>query len=193
MQALQLRQHCQELALSALNAQEVEAYLAARFINPTLAVTLGAMLHRRTEGSPLFMVNLLEHWIAQGWLSQLGQQCILRPGWEMIAREIPVTLRELVTQRQAQLGQREQRLLEVASIAGLEWSAASIAAGLAAEVMETEDWCEELTRRGQFLQACGVETWPHGTVATRYRFQHALYQDKDSPAKRTSHASFFTS
>jgi predicted ATPase len=27
------------------------------------------------------------------------------------------------------------------------------------------------------LQAGGAETWPDGTVATRYRFQHALYQD----------------
>ncbi len=32
-------------------------------------------------------------------------------------------------------------------------------------------------RRGEFLQACGVDTWPDGTVATRYRFRHALYQD----------------
>ncbi|HXH09323.1 MAG TPA: hypothetical protein VNP04_06110 [Alphaproteobacteria bacterium] len=70
-------------------------------------------------------------------------------------------------QRQAQRSPTEQRLLEVASVAGLEGSTASIAAGLAAEVLETETWCEELARRGQFLQAGGVDTWPDGTVVTR--------------------------
>jgi DNA-binding winged helix-turn-helix (wHTH) protein/predicted ATPase len=177
MAALQLRQQCQELAVSALSATEVEAYLAAYFMNDAVAVALGPVLHRRSEGNPLFMVTLLEHWMAHGWLHQQGEQWTLRAGWEAIAQEIPATLRELVMQRQAQLSPSEQRLLEVASVAGLECSAASIAAGLEAEVVETEAWCEELARRGQFLQACGVETWPDGTVATRYRFQHALYQD----------------
>jgi predicted ATPase len=160
-----------------LSSAEVEAYLASRFPDDGVIVTLGPALHRRTEGNPLFMVNLLEHWVVHGWLCQRDEQWTLRPGWEAIAREIPATLRELVTQRQARLRPTEQRLLEVASVARLECSAASIAAGLAAEVVEAEAWCEELTRRGQFLQACGVETWPDGTVATRYRFRHALYQD----------------
>jgi AAA ATPase domain/Transcriptional regulatory protein, C terminal len=70
LQALQLRQYCQELVLSALSPAEVEAYLAARLMDRPLAATLGPTLHRRTEGNPLFMVNLLEHWMAHGWLSQ---------------------------------------------------------------------------------------------------------------------------
>jgi predicted ATPase len=146
-------------------------------MNEALAATLGPTLHRRTEGNPLFVVNLLEHWMAHGWLSQQYGEWTLRTGWEAIAREIPSTLRELVTQRQARLNPTEQRLLEVASVSGLEFSAASVAAGLAAEEVETEAWCEELTQRGEFLQACGVDIWADGTVATRYRFRHALYQD----------------
>jgi DNA-binding winged helix-turn-helix (wHTH) protein/predicted ATPase len=177
MQGLQLHQHCQELSLSALTAAEVESYLAARLMDDALATSLSRTLHSRTEGNPLFMVNLLEHWMAHGWLCEQHGQWTLRSGWEAIAREIPATLRELVTQRQARLGPTEQRLLEVASVSGLEFSAASIAAGLDAEVVEAETWCEELTRRGEFLQACGVDSWPDGTVATRYRFRHALYQD----------------
>jgi DNA-binding winged helix-turn-helix (wHTH) protein/predicted ATPase len=177
MQGLQLHQHCQELSLSALSATEVEAYLAARLMNDALARSLSPTLHSRTEGNPLFMVNLLEHWMAHGWLCQRQGQWTLRSGWEAIAREIPATLRELVIQRQARLGPTEQRLLEVASVSGLEFSAASIAAGLGAKVVEAETWCEELTRRGEFLQACGVDSWPDGTVASRYRFRHALYQD----------------
>ena len=176
IQGLQLRQHCHVLALAALTTTQIEAYLAARLQSGSHASTLAPTPYRRTEGNPLFMVNLLEHWMAQGWLSQQHGAWILRPGWEDIAQEIPATLRELVTQRQTRLNATEQRLLEVASVSGLEFSAPSVAAGLATEVIETESWCEELTRRKEFLQTCGVDTWADGTVATRYRFRHALYQ-----------------
>ena len=191
IQALQLRHHCQELVLSALSPTEVETYLAARLKSAAYAAILGPTLCRRIEGNPLFMVNLLEHWMAQGWLSQHQGEWTLRPGWEAIAQEIPATLRELVTQRQARLNPTDQRLLEVASVSGLEFSAASVAAGMATEVVETETWCEELARRQEFLQTCGVDTWADGTVATRYRFRHALYQDvvyERLPAARASSA-----
>jgi DNA-binding winged helix-turn-helix (wHTH) protein/predicted ATPase len=177
MQGLQMHHYCQELPLRALSAAEVEAYLAERLLSADLAAALGPTLHHRTEGNPLFMVNLLEYWIAHEWLSQQHGQWTLRQGWEAIVREVPATLRELVTQREARLAPGEQQLLEVASVTGLEFSAASIAAGFDADVVETETRCEALTRRGEFLEACGVDAWPDGTVATRYRFRHALYQD----------------
>ena len=41
---------------------------------------------------------------------------------------------------------------------------------------EGERRCEALARRGQFLRAVGVAEWPDGTVAGRYAFIHALYQ-----------------
>jgi hypothetical protein len=41
---------------------------------------------------------------------------------------------------------------------------------------EVEEQCARLARRGQFLRAEGVEEWPDGTVAERYRFRHALCQ-----------------
>jgi predicted ATPase len=71
----------------------------------------------------------------------------------------------------------EQRALEVGSVAGATFSAAAVAAGLAHEVVEVEEWCTGLARRHQWLEACGEEVWPDGTVAGRYRFTHALYQE----------------
>ena len=40
---------------------------------------------------------------------------------------------------------------------------------------QVEEWCAALAQRGQFLRAQGEE-WPDGTVAGRYGFVHALYQ-----------------
>src|SRR5207244_2904551 len=68
-------------------------------------------------------------------------------------------------------------VLEVASVAGAEFSAAAVAAGSEAEVAEVEERCAGLARREQFLRATGVSEWPDGTVAARYGFIHALYQE----------------
>ncbi len=43
--------------------------------------------------------------------------------------------------------------------------------------MEIEEQCEALVRREHFLRASGTAEWPDGTVAARYGFLHALYQD----------------
>ena len=61
--------------------------------------------------------------------------------------------------------------------AGVEFSAATVAAGLAANVMQVDEQCATLVRRSQFLYARGEQTWPDGTVAGCYGFTHALYHE----------------
>jgi predicted ATPase len=76
-----------------------------------------------------------------------------------------------------QLTAEKRRILEGASVAGVEFSAAAVAAGLEAEPVFLEEQCEELARREHFQQSKGATTWPDGTVTTRYGFRHALYHD----------------
>jgi predicted ATPase len=68
-------------------------------------------------------------------------------------------------------------MLEVTSVVGAEFSAAAVAAGMETEVDGIEEQCEALVRREHFLRASGTAEWPDGTVAARYGFLHALYQD----------------
>jgi predicted ATPase len=44
-------------------------------------------------------------------------------------------------------------------------------------VWEVEEQCTGLVRRECVLHTQGASEWPDGTVTTRYRFVHALYQD----------------
>jgi tetratricopeptide (TPR) repeat protein len=62
-------------------------------------------------------------------------------------------------------------------VAGEEFSAAAVAAGVGEEIGEVEERCEGLVRREQVLEARGTAEWPDGTVAARYGFAHALYQE----------------
>jgi tetratricopeptide (TPR) repeat protein len=71
----------------------------------------------------------------------------------------------------------EQRVLEAASVAGAEFSAATVAAGLQRPIAEIEASCTRLVRREQFLTRQGPTNWPDGTTTATFRFHHALYQE----------------
>jgi predicted ATPase len=91
--------------------------------------------------------------------------------------EVPETIQQLIEQQYNRLSVEEQKVLEVASVAGMVFSAAVVAAGCEAEVTTGETCCTQLARYGQFLRTSGISEWPDGTVAACYEFLHALYQE----------------
>src|SRR5262249_26326126 len=78
--------------------------------------------------------------------------------------------------RLERLTEEQQRLLEVASVGGTAFSAAAVAAGMEATVEQVDEWCEELVKRGQFLQTQEPTMLPDGAIFWNYQFLHALYQ-----------------
>jgi predicted ATPase len=92
-------------------------------------------------------------------------------------RQIPESLRQLVERQLERLGPEERQIVEAASVAGVEFSAAAVAAGVGGELVAVEAQCEELARRHFLLRPQGVTAWPDGTVAAQYRFLHGLYQE----------------
>jgi len=153
------------------------AYLAMRFPNARLPAGLARLVHQRTEGNPLFMVAVVEEWVRRGWLVPADGGLTLQVALAACASTVPESLRQMLEQQLERLSPMDQRVLEVGSVAGATFSAAAVAAGLAHEVVEVEDWCTGLARRRQWLETCGEQVWPDGTVAGGYRFMHALYQE----------------
>ena len=138
-------------------------------------------IHQRTDGNPLFMVNVVDALVARGVLG--GDQVVETrhvaslPSLDEMVGDVPKSLRQMIEQRLTQVSLTERGVLEVASVAGVEFSAAAVAAGVETTVEAVEEQCGELARREQFLRARGISEWPDGTVATRYQFLHALYQE----------------
>jgi predicted ATPase len=89
---------------------------------------------------------------------------------------VPESIGQMIEQQCTRLSPEAQRVLEVASVAGVEFSAAAVAAGLPETVVAVEELCEDLVRQQHWLRPAGVAEWPDGTVAARYRFTHWLYQ-----------------
>src|SRR5262249_40758436 len=84
---------------------------------------------------------------------------------------------QMIEKQVDHLDATHQRTLEAASVAGSEFSSLAVAAGLGEDRAAVEARCEELARRRQFIQDCGIQELPNGETVTRYGFIHTLYQN----------------
>ena len=175
VQDLQRHGHALDLPLALLSAEAVATYLAARFSQQQFPAALVPWLHQRTDGHPLFLVTLVQALVERGVLREHDGCWSAHGDIAALALDVPEGLRQLLEQQVARLSLEAQRVLEVASVAGVEFVAAAVAAGLDADAATVEEHCEALVGQ-QLLRPLGVTTWPNGTVATHYAFVHALYQ-----------------
>jgi DNA-binding winged helix-turn-helix (wHTH) protein/tetratricopeptide (TPR) repeat protein len=175
VQELRVRRECEEIALAFLREPHVAGYMAQRFGGHAFPPELARAVHQRTDGNPLFMVRVVDELVALRLLEEEDGRWRLRKPLAEIAHAVPESLRLLIDKQIARLEPDAQRLLEVASVLGREFTIASMAAGLEKDPVEVEECCDELARQGQFLAASPLFTRPDGTQVARYRFTHSLY------------------
>lgn len=182
-QDLQASGLCQEVSLGLLTEAAVAEYLAARFPGGGMSHELARLLHQRTEGHPLFLVDLIDDWLAQKVLvpQTVEGQPSNGAAWELkadlkaLSLGVPASIRALIEKQLERLSPDEARVLEGASVAGVEFAAAAAAAAVQGELVHVEECCESLARRHHFLQPKGSADWPDGTISAHYRFGHELY------------------
>jgi DNA-binding winged helix-turn-helix (wHTH) protein/tetratricopeptide (TPR) repeat protein len=160
---LELHQQAVELRLPLLSKADVAGYLAQRFSDGTEKIA--SAVYARSEGNPLFMVNVIDYLVEQGSFADADKI------------EAPRNIRQMIERNLQRLLPDEQRILEAASVAGAVFSAASIAAVLERPLAEIDTCCTQLAKREQFVARLGPSTWPDGTSSTGFRFRHALYSN----------------
>ncbi len=176
-QELAMRRRCHELRLNYLTEHAVAQYLSARFPHACLPADLARAIHRRTGGNPLFMVNVVDYLISRNLMNLPGPALNMLPLLEAVESSVPENLQQMIEMQIGRVSPGEQALLEAASVAGLEFPAVAVAAGLDADPASVDETCAGLARRGQFLRPTGVGDLPDGTASSRYAFIHPLYQN----------------
>ncbi len=180
-QELQLHGRCEELALDFLTEEHVAEYLRQRFNvgahGRAPLQRVAHVIHQRTDGNPLFMVNVTNELVSRGMIVEKEGQWALPKRGEDLNLDVPENLRQSIEQQIERVSPEKRAILEAASVVGAEFSAAAVAAGADKAVEEIEECCDTLARREQFLRALGTTEWPDGTVAACYGFVHALYQE----------------
>lgn len=175
-QELRIHRQGEMLPLPLLPEAAVAAYLTERFPQSAFPSGLARLVHQRTDGNPLFMVNVLDDLVTQGVIAEHDGCWQLKGELAEVDVGVPESIRQMLSKRIDMLSPDEQRVLEAASVAGVEFSTAAVAAGLDVDVVPVEEWCGGLARRNQFLRPGEVGEWPDGTVASHYTFIHALYR-----------------
>jgi predicted ATPase len=171
-----------------LAAADIATHLNTRFPRHRFPATFAPLLHQRTDGNPLFLVNMLDELQAQAAIVEQAGQWDLAVDVETIAVGTPVNTRELIEQHVDRLSPAEQHILEAASVVGVEFTVGAVAAALGTPLADVEAQCEHLARQGQFLRTAEVRELPGGTLTAQYAFVHAVYQgtiyDRISAARR---------
>lgn len=188
LQELHAHRRCHEVTLTPLSEEDVKTHLTTKFPIHTFPSTLTRVLRRRTAGNPLFLTNLTETLLNRGSISYIDKKWTLTTPLTQLEKEVPESFRLLLERQSASLTAEEQQLLSAASVVGLEFSAAAVAALLESDVVSVEEQCEKLARRRQFLHPAGASEWPNGERAARYAFHHALLREawsaRVSPARQ---------
>ena len=191
-QFLQESQSCgrpHAIHLEGLREAAVADYLRRRLETDAIPSALAHQVYRRTGGNPLFLAAIADRLRANGATNGAALLSLD----DLAESDIPDNVRQTIQQQVERQSIQDQRLLEVASVAGPEFSAAALSAGLHQDTAplatdHIEQRCEELVRSSSFLRASGFAHWPDGTIAAGYGFRHALYRevlyDRLSPARR---------
>jgi predicted ATPase/DNA-binding winged helix-turn-helix (wHTH) protein len=176
-QELLAKQQCEELPLEYLTEEAVADYLSVRFPTNRFPAELAGLIHERTEGNALFMINAIDYLVTEGLIVECEERWELLVGIDKVEVGVPDSIKQMIEKQIDHLDAEEQRTLEVASVAGMEFSTLAIAAGLGEDRTAVEARCDQLARQRQFIQDCGVQELPNEEAVSRYGFIHALYQN----------------
>ncbi len=179
-----------EIPLGPLSETEVAAYLESDSPASSLPEGFSALVYRRSEGNPLFMVATLDRMLQKNQASHEEGKWKLTVPIEQIDLEVPESLRQSIEGQIDQLTIEEQRALEAASVAGTSFSAHVVAGVTRIDLDQLLELFEKLSRRSRFVRPGLSQELEDGTIVQVFEFVHALYREvfywRQTPARRAS-------
>ncbi len=166
-----------ELSLDLLTEEHLSRYLNGRFVPNDFPSEFTAMVHRRTDGHPLFAMSLIQFLVERGDVARSGDRWTLaRPASEL-RLDTPEGVRSLIRKKIEALSADDQRLLQYASVEGEEFLSTVSAGLLEMDDLALEERLDRLDKVHRLVKSLGEEELPDGALAIRYKFVHALYQN----------------
>ncbi len=187
---LQGKGACTELSLGFLIRDDVERYLDLAFPKHGFPPGFAHVIYARTEGSPLFMVELLRYLRERGVIAEEEGRWRLTSELPDLRNELPETVRSMIRRKLERLTEADRRLLSAAAVQGVEFDSAVVAGALNLDAADVEERLQALDRIHELVRLERESELPDRTLTTRYAFVHFLYQqalDADlSPTRRAA-------
>ena len=181
--------NCRAISPGPLDEAALGRYLALQFVDHAFPRGFSALIHQRTEGHPLFVVDLLRDLRRRQVLRQQDGKWIIADGLSSVERAIPESVRSLVQRKIDALDDADRRLLGAASVQGLDFDSAIVAGVLDREQDEVEDCLERLEREHALIRFVDEHETRNRELTLRYRFAHHIYHNAlDSSLRATRRA-----
>ena len=168
---------CREIRTELLNRAAVEEYLQLEFPGHAFPSSFAVSLHKRTEGNPLFLVDLLKYLRDRGAIASREGVWRLSELAADFERDLPASVRSMVERKLGQITEADRKLLDAASVQGQEFDSAVVTRVLAVAADEVEDRLDALDNVHAIVRQVETRQMPDRTLSLRYRFAHALYQN----------------
>ena len=167
---------CREINLGPLSQSDVVDYLA-RESDGCLPDRFAELIYHHTEGNPLFMIAALDHMAEHGFITRQGGKWQLQVPPEEVDFGVPETLRQMIEAHIDHLTSEEQRVLEVASVAGARFSTSPLAAVLQQDPRCVEQILANLSRRSLIVRSVDFGRAPDANGTQLFEFVHTLYRE----------------
>ena len=175
--SLCLHRQAVDVPLHELTHEDVRAYLELRFPAAPFAADLAPVIREYTDGTPLFMVAVIDHLVSRGSILETS------PGWALVVAPvlaelpIPEEAQQLIQLQLDGLAPAERAVVEAASVAGSDFSVSVLAAAINADAESVESCCEMLAQGRRLLRGAGIfPSSDAGGPSRRYTFVHQLYR-----------------
>jgi predicted ATPase len=167
----------EHVALDSLSAGDVERYLALEFPGHQFPPAFASFIHGKTEGTPLFMADLLRYLRDSGALAERhGKWGLQRPIADL-PRDLPESVRSMIARKIDQLDDRDRRLLVGASVQGYEFDSMTVSEATGIDPVDVEERLDVLERVHVFVRRGPEEEFPDRALTVKYQFAHVLYQN----------------
>jgi predicted ATPase len=167
---------CAELSLGFLRRQDIDRYL-----------DFADLIYARTEGSPLFMADLLRYLRERGVVAETDGRWSLARELPDLRREVPESVRGMIRRKLERLEEADRRLLSAAAVQGPEFDSSVVAEAVGRDAADVEERLQELDRVHGLVRLVREYEFPDRALTLHYVFVHGLYQqalDADLPPSR---------
>lgn len=174
---LQSRGAMRETRLRAFDRQDIVTYLATDYPGHRLPDEFVSLLHARTGGTPLFVVDLMRQLVNRGVVSQRDGVWQLEETLESVEAELPQSIRSVIQRTMDRLDEADRRLLVTASVQGSEFDSAVVAGATQMDSAEVEERLDRLEKVHAIVRFVDERVLARKTPSLRYAFAHILYQN----------------
>jgi tetratricopeptide (TPR) repeat protein len=166
-----------EMRLGFLEAADVERYLALEFPEHRLPPDFAALIHAKTEGSPLFMADLVRYLRDSGTIVEDKGTWVLARSMSDLPRDLPESVRSMIARKIEQVDERDRALLVAASVQGHTFDSTVLAEIVQMDPADVEERLDVLERVHVFVKRQAEHEFPDMTLTLNYQFVHVLYQN----------------